>query len=170
MSENSGVQFMGARTKRTHRDMATENDGSDDAAWEEHFHPPRPDYARSESTRLPPRRHRDGFDYRRPAMLSGNHVVIDLTDDPDSPPQTNVTPLPSLLQHTPPPYRPMLRFPGDLINHTPHVVNNPDAETNGTQVPGQQWYPNALSPSHTAPKRIKSWAIEKTVEPKVAFS
>ncbi|QQK40434.1 Zinc finger, RING/FYVE/PHD-type [Penicillium digitatum] len=139
MSENSGVQFMGARTKRTHRQMASENDGSGDAAWEQHFHPRRSDHARSESTRLPPRRHRDGFDYRRPAILSpGNNVVIDLTNDPDSPPSRNVTSFPGPL-HTPHPHRPRLRFPRDLMNHTTPATDRPtvidlEAETMGGSV------------------------------------
>ncbi|KAK4863051.1 hypothetical protein LT330_010633 [Penicillium expansum] len=139
MSENSGVQFMGARTKRTHRQMASENDGSGDAAWEQHFHPRRSDHARSESTRLPPRRHRDGLDYRRPAMLSpGDNVVIDLTDDPDSPPPGNVRTFPGPL-HTPHPHRPRLRFPRDLMNHTTPVADHPtvidlEAETTGDSV------------------------------------
>ncbi|CRL26164.1 Zinc finger, RING-type, conserved site [Penicillium camemberti] len=138
MSENSGVQFMGARTKRTHREMATDNDGSGDAAWEQHFHPRRSD-SRPESTRLPPRRHRDGFDYRRPVMLSPrDNVVIDLTDDPDSPPQRNMTSFPGPL-HTPHPHRPRLRFPRDLMNQTPPVANHPtvidlEAETTGDSV------------------------------------
>ncbi|KAJ5356585.1 hypothetical protein N7517_011194 [Penicillium concentricum] len=118
MSENSGVQFMGARIKRTHREMTTENDRSGDAAWEEHFHPPRPEHARSRSTRTPPRRRRAELDYRRPLMLSrGDSVVIDLTDDADSPPQGSATQFPGPL-HTPHPHRPSFRFPGDLMNHT----------------------------------------------------
>ncbi|KAJ5411495.1 uncharacterized protein N7487_005854 [Penicillium crustosum] len=138
MSENSGVQFMGARTKRTHREMATDNDGSGDATWEQHFHPRRSD-SRPESARLPPRRHRDGFDYRRPVMLSPrDNVVIDLTDDPDSPPQRNVTSFPGPL-HTPHPHRPRLRFPRDLMNQTPPVADHPtvidlEAETTGDSV------------------------------------
>ncbi|KAJ5800098.1 uncharacterized protein N7518_002166 [Penicillium psychrosexuale] len=120
MSENSGVQFMGARTKRRHREMATEDDGSGDAAWEQHFHPRRSDHARSDS-RLPPRRDRDGFDYRRPVMLSpGDNAVIDLTNDPDSPPHRNVTSI--FGPFTPP--RP-LRFPGDLMNHTSTMADRP---------------------------------------------
>ncbi|KOS39462.1 hypothetical protein ACN38_g9705 [Penicillium nordicum] len=138
MSENSGVQFMGARTKRTHREMATDNDRSGDAAWEQHFHPRRSN-SRSESTRLPPRGHRDGFDYRRPVMLSpGDNDVIDLTDDPDTPPQRNVTSFPGPL-HTPHPHRPRLRFPRDLMNQTPPVADHPtvidlEAETTGDSV------------------------------------
>ncbi|OQE44395.1 hypothetical protein PENCOP_c002G00954 [Penicillium coprophilum] len=125
MSENSGVQFMGARTKRTHRDMETEDDRSGDAAWEHHFHPPRSDHGRSESTRLPPRRRRDGYDYRRPVMLSPrDNVVIDLTEDPDSPPQRDATQFPGPL-HTPHPHRSRLRFPRDLINHMPPSADHP---------------------------------------------
>ncbi|KGO75750.1 hypothetical protein PITC_029970 [Penicillium italicum] len=115
--------------------MASENDGSGDAAWEQHFHPRRSDHARSESTRLPPRRHRDGLDYRRPAMLSpADNVVIDLTEDPDSPPPRHVTTFPASL-HTPHSHRPRLRFPRDLMNHTtpadqPTVIDL-EAETTG---------------------------------------
>ena len=104
--------------------MPTENNESGDAAWEQHFHPRRSDHARSESARLPPRRQRDGFDYRRPVMLSpGDNVVIDLTDGPDSPPQRNVTSFPGPL-HTPHPNRP-LRFPRDLMNHTSTASDSP---------------------------------------------
>ncbi|KAJ5952554.1 uncharacterized protein N7479_010967 [Penicillium vulpinum] len=138
MSENSGVQFMGARTKRTHREMTTENDRSGDAAWEEHFHPPRSDHARSQSSRLPHRRHRDGLDYRRPAILSpGNNVVIDLTNEPDSPPHRNATRFPGPL-HTPHPHRPRLRFPRDLMNHTSPAADHPtviDLEAETTSDP-----------------------------------
>lgn len=117
--------------------MATENDGSGDAAWEEHFHPRRSDHARSESTRLPPRRHRDGLDYRRPVMHSpGDNVVIDLTEDPDSPPPRSMRFRGRL--DSPPPIRP-LRFPLDLMNHTSTLADNPtvidlEAETTGDSV------------------------------------
>ncbi|KAF3018758.1 hypothetical protein E8E15_007863 [Penicillium rubens] len=139
MNENSGVLFMGARNKRTRRDMPTENNESGDAAWEQHFHPRRSDHARSESTRLPPRRQRDGFDYRRPVMLSpGDNVVIDLTDGPESPPQRNVTSFPGPL-HTPHPNNRPLRFPRDLMNHTSTATDGPavidlEAEPDSTDV------------------------------------
>ncbi|CAG7946981.1 unnamed protein product [Penicillium nalgiovense] len=138
MNGNSGVQFMGARNKRTRREMPTENNESGDTAWEQHFHPRRSDHARSESTRLPPRRQRDGFDHRRPVMLSpGDNAVIDLTDGPDSPPQRNVTSFPDPL-HTPHPNRP-LRFPRDLMNHTSTATDGPavidlEAEPDPTDV------------------------------------
>ncbi|KXG47710.1 Zinc finger, RING/FYVE/PHD-type [Penicillium griseofulvum] len=89
--------------------MSTENDGSGDSVWEDHFHPPRSNHARSESTRLPPRRPGDGLDYRRPVTLShGENVVIDLTDEPDSPPR-----------------RSGLQFPQDLMNRTSPPADHP---------------------------------------------
>lgn len=72
-------------------------------------------------------------------MLSPrDNVVIDLTDDPDSPPQRNVTSFPGPL-HTPHPHRPRLRFPRDLMNQTPPVAGHPtvidlEAETTGDSV------------------------------------
>ncbi|KAJ5458147.1 hypothetical protein N7475_009535 [Penicillium sp. IBT 31633x] len=124
MSEDSGVQFMGARTKRTPRGMAAENDRSGEDVWQQHFHPP-PDSARSQSTRLPPRRPRDGYDYRRPAILSSaNDVVIDLTNEPESPPQEHTASFPGPLQ-TPHPHRPRLRFPRDIMNQTSPVADHP---------------------------------------------
>jgi hypothetical protein len=89
--------------------MSTENDGSGDSVWEDHFHPSRSNHARSESTRLPPRRPGDGLDYRRPVTLSrGENVIIDLTDEPDSPPR-----------------RSGLQFPQDLMNRTSPPADQP---------------------------------------------
>ncbi|KAJ5812744.1 hypothetical protein N7447_009767 [Penicillium robsamsonii] len=163
MNENSGVQFMGARTKRTHREMTTENDGSGDAAWEQHFHPPRSDHARSESTRLPPRRRREGFDYRRPVMLSpGDNVVIDLTDDADSP-RGNATQFSGPL-HTPHPHRPRLRFPRDLMNHTTPTADQPtviDLESETTVDPAD------LSPNSEDVQIIGSSSVRpRPIEPR----
>ncbi|KAJ5782702.1 hypothetical protein N7457_004476 [Penicillium paradoxum] len=131
MSDHPGVQFMGARTKasyyfqRTHRVMAAENDRSGDEAWQHHFHPHPTENPRPPPTRLPPRRHRDGYDYRRPAALSpADNVVIDLTEDPESPPQENTQSFPGPL-HIPHPHRPTLRFPRDLMNRTSPVAEQP---------------------------------------------
>ncbi|CAG8903861.1 unnamed protein product [Penicillium egyptiacum] len=142
--------------------MATENDGSGDAAWGQ-FHPRRSDHARSESTRLPPRRQRDGFDYRRPVMLSpGDNVVIDLTDGPDSPPQRNVTSFPGPL-HTPHPNRP-LRFPRDLMNHTSTAADGPavidlEAETMD--------YPTDVSPNSGDVQIVGSSSVRpRPIEPR----
>lgn len=104
--------------------MAAENDRSGEDVWQQHFHPP-PDSARSQSTRLPPRRPRDGYDYRRPAILSSaNDVVIDLTNEPESPPQEHTASFPGPLQ-TPHPHRPRLRFPRDIMNQTSPVADHP---------------------------------------------
>lgn len=64
-------------------------DSSDEGqqSWHRHFHPPLPDSSRP--ARLPPMRPpRDGFDFRRPAIITPQEEdVIDLTNEPETPPQ-----------------------------------------------------------------------------------
>ncbi|KAJ5677752.1 uncharacterized protein N7477_003385 [Penicillium maclennaniae] len=95
MSDEPGVLFMGARSKRTSRQMSQESSDRSHESWHRHFHPPPPDAAGSRPARLPPMRTpRDGFDFRRPAPLSSQEEdVIDLTNEPETPPQrTHVRP------------------------------------------------------------------------------
>ncbi|KAJ5690073.1 hypothetical protein N7462_004465 [Penicillium macrosclerotiorum] len=89
MSEDPGVQFVGARSKRTHRQMSQESSDGSQMSWHHHFHPPRPNTSSSRPARLPPMRTpRDGFDFRRPAeVASQTEDVIDLTNEPETPPQ-----------------------------------------------------------------------------------
>ncbi|KAI2789972.1 hypothetical protein POX_d05473 [Penicillium oxalicum] len=89
MNEDPGVQFMGARSKPSQRAMSHNSNESDQSIWHRHFHPIRPDVSESESSQLPPTMtSRDRHDYRQPPgarRYNGN--VIDLTNDPESPPQ-----------------------------------------------------------------------------------
>ncbi|CEJ58786.1 hypothetical protein PMG11_07432 [Penicillium brasilianum] len=89
MSEDPGVQFMGARSKPTQRHMSEESSEGGQSSWHHHFHPPRLEMSRSRPARLPPiRTPRDGFDYRRPAQTRAqDDDVIDLTNEPETPPQ-----------------------------------------------------------------------------------
>jgi hypothetical protein len=104
--------------------MAAENDRNGEAAWQDYFHPPPSDYG-YQSTSLPPRSRRDGYDYRRPAMLSpqGN-AVIDLTNEPEDSPQETRPPFPGPL-HTPHPHRRRIEFPRDLMNRESPADDHP---------------------------------------------
>ncbi|KAJ5310164.1 54S ribosomal protein L51 [Penicillium atrosanguineum] len=89
MSDEPGVLFMGARSKRTPRQMSQESSDESHDTWHRHFHPPPPNATGSRPARLPPiRTPRDGFDFRRPAPLTSQEEdVIDLTNEPETPPQ-----------------------------------------------------------------------------------
>ncbi|KAJ6102800.1 hypothetical protein N7486_005227 [Penicillium sp. IBT 16267x] len=66
----------------------SQQDSSEDPeqSWQSHFHPPPPQEASTRAP-LPPVRHpRNGFDFRRPVGTLAQNP-IDLTDEPDSPPQ-----------------------------------------------------------------------------------
>jgi len=98
--------------------MAEESDDNGDASW---YRGTYPSHAEGSSVRLPPPRTtptpRYGYDYRRPMMLSPEHNVIDLTEEPESP-QRNPQPVPRI--------RRRFRFPGDIMNgdssnHTPVI-------------------------------------------------
>lgn len=69
--------------------MSRESSEESHDSWHRHFHPPLPEAAASRPARLPPMRTpRDGFDFRRPAPLtSQDEDVIDLTNEPETPPQ-----------------------------------------------------------------------------------
>ncbi|KAJ5802764.1 uncharacterized protein N7503_005214 [Penicillium pulvis] len=86
MSNEPGVQILGVRSKRN-RQMSQQDPSEDpDQSWQSHFHPPPPLEA-SARPPLPPARHpRHGFDFRRPVGTQAQNP-IDLTDEPDSPPQ-----------------------------------------------------------------------------------
>lgn len=96
-----------------------------DQSWESHFHPPPPPEA-SIRAPLPPVRHpRDGFDFRRPVGTQAQNP-IDLTDEPDSPPQRFLPRSPDT--RTPHPAR-LPRF-GRSILELPEVIDlddEPDA-------------------------------------------
>ncbi|KAJ5881056.1 uncharacterized protein N7473_012109 [Penicillium subrubescens] len=93
MSDDPGVLFMGARSKQNQRHMSEESNEGGQSSWHHHFHPPRPEMAGSRPARLPPiRAPRDGFDYRRPAEVRAQEDdVIDLTNEPETPPQRTHT-------------------------------------------------------------------------------
>ena len=69
--------------------MSEESSEGGQSSWHHHFHPPRPEMSGSRPARLPPiRTPRDGFDYRRPAETRPQDgAVIDLTSEPETPPQ-----------------------------------------------------------------------------------
>lgn len=69
--------------------MSEESNEGGQSSWHHHFHPPRPEMAGPRPARLPPiRAPRDGFDYRRPAEVRPQEDdVIDLTNEPETPPQ-----------------------------------------------------------------------------------
>ena len=71
--------------------MSQESNDESHDAWRRHFHPPPPDAAGSRPARLPPMRTpRDGFDFRRPAPITSQEEdVIDLTNEPETPPATH---------------------------------------------------------------------------------
>ncbi|KAJ5120331.1 uncharacterized protein N7515_009719 [Penicillium bovifimosum] len=124
MSDDSGVQFTGARTKRTHRVMAAENDRDREAAWEDYFHPPPSDYDH-QSTSSPHRSRRPGYDYRRPAMTSPQeNAVIDLTNESEDPPQAMRPPFPGRFG-LPPPRRQRIYFRRDPMSRDSPVDTNP---------------------------------------------
>ncbi|KAI9043403.1 putative RING finger domain protein [Aspergillus affinis] len=88
MNNDSGVQFVAARPrKRDHREMTESHSRQ---SWRQNAeasssrsHPRRP------SSPPPPLRYPgDGLDFRRPAQSTAQGAVIDLTNEPDSPPQT----------------------------------------------------------------------------------
>lgn len=69
--------------------MSQESSDGSHTSWHRHFHPPLPEAGGSRPARLPPMRTpRDGFDFRRPAATSSQEEdVIDLTNEPETPPQ-----------------------------------------------------------------------------------
>lgn len=113
MSDEPGVEYMGARSKvrspflatagrhrkdistdmalslhqRTRRLMSEDSMDERQTPWGRHL--PHPRTGRSRPGRLPPTRHpRDGFDFRRPATITPQEAnVIDLTNEPETPPQ-----------------------------------------------------------------------------------
>ncbi|KAJ5587515.1 uncharacterized protein N7459_003280 [Penicillium hispanicum] len=95
MSDEPGVQFMGARSKyslriqRTHREMSQESGEGSQRSWHRHFHPPRPERVDSRPALLPPLRPpREGYDFRHPVESTAPEGdVIDLTNEPETPPQ-----------------------------------------------------------------------------------
>ncbi|KAJ5558797.1 hypothetical protein N7535_009322 [Penicillium sp. DV-2018c] len=124
MSDDSGVQFMGARTKPTQRHMAAENERNGEAAWQDHFHPPPSAYEQQPSN-LPPRTHRHGYDYRRPVMLSPQEdTVIDLTNEDEDSPQETRPPYPGPL-HSTHPRRRGIESPRDLMNRESVADDHP---------------------------------------------
>ncbi|KAF7718530.1 Uncharacterized protein PECH_003660 [Penicillium ucsense] len=89
MSEDPGVQFMGARSKTSHRSMLQQPGEDDQSPWYRHFHPRRPEMSASRSSQLP-----SLFTFRehseiRQSADSGRRggTVIDLTNEPESLPQ-----------------------------------------------------------------------------------
>ncbi|KAJ5620303.1 hypothetical protein N7510_004287 [Penicillium lagena] len=85
MNDDPGVQFMGARSTKQMSEDSFENGQS--SSWHQHFHPLEPNPARDH---LPPLRYPgDGFDFRRPARAGTpqEEEVIDLTNEPETPPQ-----------------------------------------------------------------------------------
>ena len=58
-------------------------------SWHRHFRPVHPEEAENMPTRFaPPRRPRDGYDFRRPVHSTvSEQGVIDLTNEPETPPQ-----------------------------------------------------------------------------------
>lgn len=107
MSDEPGVQFMGARSKvskdprsvgqlsdqaansvqRTRREMSQEANEDSQHAWHRHFHPVHPEIVEARTTLLPPRLRR-GYDFRRPVdSTASEQGVIDLTNEPETPPQ-----------------------------------------------------------------------------------
>ncbi|KAJ5713081.1 uncharacterized protein N7483_010262 [Penicillium malachiteum] len=75
--------------------MSQESAEDTDQSWERYFHPAPapPPNIRSQPARLPPMRYpRDGFDFRRPAGTPAQEDnVIDLTNEPETPPQRTQT-------------------------------------------------------------------------------
>jgi len=68
--------------------MSQEADDGSQASWHRHFHPPLPEASGSRPARLPPMRTPRGFDFRRPvSTTSQEEDVIDLTNEPETPPQ-----------------------------------------------------------------------------------
>ncbi|KAJ5367572.1 hypothetical protein N7541_001513 [Penicillium brevicompactum] len=134
MSDNTGVQIVAARSKRTHREMAAGSGDNSDATWYPSSHP-----SGSSSVHLPQPRDqttsRYGDDHRRPVMLSpGPENVIDLTEDPESPPQS-------------PPQRVLSasgsRLPiRDIINRDSSEQNVIDLETEGNGAEGTSGDPD----------------------------
>ncbi|KAL2002041.1 hypothetical protein VTN02DRAFT_765 [Thermoascus thermophilus] len=95
MNDDSGVQFLAARSrKRSHREMSESHDRSQ-SPWSQRgepsssSNPPNRSSSRLTLPPLPPMRFPgDGFDFRRPVMSASPQTeeVIDLTNEPDSPP------------------------------------------------------------------------------------
>ncbi|KAJ5832472.1 hypothetical protein N7474_000783 [Penicillium riverlandense] len=90
------------------------------SSWHHHFHPPRPNSAMD---RLPPLRYPgDGLDFRRPARAATpqEEDVIDLTNEPETPPQR--TQNQSSGTGTPGSSR-LPRFGRDIMTDTTEVVD-----------------------------------------------
>ncbi|KAL1961689.1 hypothetical protein VTN77DRAFT_1327 [Rasamsonia byssochlamydoides] len=96
MNDDPCVQFLAARSrKRSHREMSDSHHRSQ-SSWPQHGEPSSSsdaDDRQSHRLALPPlpqtRYPGDGYDFRRPVMSTSSHTedVIDLTNEPDSPPQ-----------------------------------------------------------------------------------
>lgn len=68
--------------------MSEDSSEGGPSSWHHHFHPPRPVMPGSPARLPPSRTPRDGFDYRRPAeSRPQDDDVIDLTNEPETPPQ-----------------------------------------------------------------------------------
>ncbi|KAJ5160202.1 uncharacterized protein N7482_007206 [Penicillium canariense] len=134
MSEDPGVQFMGARSKRTHRQMSQESSEGGQPSWHHHFHPPRPDMSGSRPARLPPMRTpRDGFDFRRPAEITPQEGdVIDLTNEPETPPRSTQ---PRIAESRSPHSARLPRFGRNIMAEAADVVDLEDDRDNAGEGP-----------------------------------
>ena len=77
--------------------MSSESSQGDQPSWHHHFHPAHQERSSARPTLLPPmrRRRRNAYDLRRPAATPAqDDDVIDLTNEPETPPQ--------LIQHRSP--------------------------------------------------------------------
>ncbi|KAL1987336.1 hypothetical protein VTN96DRAFT_4052 [Rasamsonia emersonii] len=131
MNDDPGVQFLAARSrKRSHREMSDSHHGSQ-SSWPQHGEPS------SSSSAAPREPHRlalpplpqmrypgDGYDYRRPVMSSSSQTenVIDLTNEPDSPPQPTRN---NGLSHRPRNHRPP-RFGRNIMADVVDLEEEPD--------------------------------------------
>ncbi|PLB44264.1 hypothetical protein P170DRAFT_513479 [Aspergillus steynii IBT 23096] len=128
MNNDPGVQFVAARPrKRDHREMS-----------QSHGRPPwRPEAEASSSSAHPrpssspprPRYAGDGLDFRRPAPSASQDSIIDLTNEPDSPPQTFHSRLPARHSQIRRPRPP--RFGRDIMAEVVDLEEEPEPSGSG---------------------------------------
>ncbi|KAF7588981.1 hypothetical protein BBP40_004948 [Aspergillus hancockii] len=95
MNQDPGVQFVAARPrKRNHQQMSQSSQSPSRRSFPRNGEPSSSRAPPTQHPPLPPMRYPgDGFDFRRPVASASPQTeeVIDLTNEPDSPPQQNTT-------------------------------------------------------------------------------
>lgn len=88
MNDETGVQIVGARSKRTYQQMSNDSNEGSSRSWSNNFHSGG-EIANSRPSRLPHiRTSRDGYDLRSPAHRPAQQeAVIDLTEETEASPQ-----------------------------------------------------------------------------------